>query len=74
MSRLRRARQILHKAVMPKQLSRIVEMDETKAAKNWFWGAIEWGSNRAIVEWIPNRQPSLWIEKFGNTWKNTRLS
>lgn len=45
----------LYRSLAPPQLSGVVEMDETKMAGEWFWGALERGTNRVIVEMVPNR-------------------
>lgn len=62
--RLRKIRQVLYRKLRPSQLSGIVEMDETKTAKNWFWGAIQRHDNQAVVEWIPNRSAFIMDKKI----------
>jgi len=49
------------KKLKPKQLSGVVEADETYFNGNWYFGMIERKTGRAIVEYIPDRS-SLTLE------------
>jgi len=57
--KLRKVRAEFHRATAPPQLSGIVEMDETKMGKDWYWGVISRKNNHAIVEKIPDRSEPI---------------
>ncbi len=58
-TKIRRLKSELYEAMAPPQLGGIVKMDETKMGKDWYWGAIERGTNNAIVEKIPGRSEAV---------------
>lgn len=63
---LRKTQGELFVAMRPKQLSGVIEMDETKIAKRWFWGGIERQTNLPIIEPVTNRSETLLSAKI---WK-----
>lgn len=65
-AKLRKYRGRLYKALAPPQLKGIIEMDETKIGKDWYWGAIERETNCSIVEKINGRTEALLSAKI---WK-----
>lgn len=58
-AKIRRFRGKIYQAMAPPQLDGIVEMDETKIGRTWYWGAVERKTNHAIVEKIPNRSETV---------------
>lgn len=64
--KLRKFRAGMHRRFAPRQLEGIVEMDETMMSKAWFWGAVERGKGRMVVERVPNRSESILT---GKVWK-----
>ena len=63
---IRKTKGKLYQAAGPPELAGVVEMDETMMAKQWFWGAIERKTGKAIVEMIPNRTETILSAKI---WK-----
>lgn len=57
----------VYQQLKPKQLSGIVEADETYFNGKWYFGMIERDTNRAIVQYIPDRS-SFTLEK--RIWSN----
>lgn len=63
---LRRTKGKLYVQGRPAQLSGVIEMDETKIAKEWFWGGIERKTNLPIIEPVTNRSETVLSSKI---WK-----
>lgn len=57
--KLRKYRGKIYSALAPPQVNGVVEMDETKIGKDWYWGVIERKTNYAVVEKIPNRKEEI---------------
>lgn len=64
--RLRQMKSMFYHALSPKQLRGTIEMDETRIAKGWYWGAIERTTGRAIVEYVCDRSETMLSSKI---WK-----
>jgi transposase-like protein len=65
-ARLRNIRGEMYQSIMPKQLSGVIEMDETMIGKKWFWGAIERKQRNIIIERVPARTEEILTAKI---WK-----
>lgn len=63
---LRRTQAKLYVQGRPQQLSGVIEMDETKIVKEWFWGGIVRNTNMPILEFVPNRSETMLSSKI---WK-----
>lgn len=64
--KIRKTNGQLYKSLSPPLLSGVIEMDETKMAKEWFWGAIERKTGKGIVEYVYNRNENTLSRKI---WK-----
>ena len=63
---LRQTKGKLYVQGRPRQLSGVIEMDETRIAHRWFWGGIERKTNTPVIEFVPNRSEIMLSSKI---WK-----